>query len=113
MKHLKVALYGIEGLGTFLKVLEQTHRGDEFGENGENGFMASNGLCLISFEHPEKTSGRLYVWGSDRKKDDFIIHIRSNVDEVVQAINEYNEHFKDPAPVEGAKVPTVKVMIVG
>jgi hypothetical protein len=76
--------------GNYLQIIQQSHRGRSFGNDG-NEFMASNGYYLSSDSYPYMYDARLCVRGVTRSKDnDLIPIIESCLDQLRQAVAEYN-----------------------
>lgn len=94
-----------------IKITEQSHRSEEFG-NSEYTFCIPNCNCsILSDSDPEFTSGLLYVKGHFKPNDDKLIKIpRKHFDEVNRTIKAYNEYefqsINIPYPLNG------KTMIV-
>lgn len=78
-------------------IVEQTRRGEDFGESGRR-FAASNGIVLWSSCRPEASDPILYVRGDMASHDDD--KVTAETDRVmsmyISAIVEYNEMFMDP-----------------
>lgn len=95
MKHIKIAVI-ITPISNAIQIIEQTHIGYRFGEDGES-FLATNGLRLSSVDCPQYSSAHsiLYVRGADNDSDTVIIPIESMVDikKIIEAVNEYNKYF--------------------
>jgi hypothetical protein len=111
VKHLKVAIYEIRGVGNFLEILEQTHRGSDFGWTCEE-FNSSRGVCLRSRNHPEATETALYVRGNSKSMDNVAIRIKQPIADIIQAVREYNKAFQDLAPTSVEIGPAVKMTII-
>lgn len=100
-----------------IRVLEQTCRGCDFGENGEHLFIASNGYTFFSRRYktigcdfPVNGIDELYVLGTDMSHDSDIIIIKTETPMVIInglniAVKEYNHTFSDNneiiEPMEG------------
>src|SRR3989337_647102 len=84
--------------GWAFRIAEQTHRGDRFGQDGQNCFQGSKKM-LISGNYPKLYSyeeKELYVQGADRLKNKQILVVTiKEMAEIEQAIAEYNEFFSD------------------
>jgi len=77
-----------------VRIIKQTHRGKQFGKTGEI-FSSSCDICLVSDTVPEfEDRYNIYVRGADKTKDNQWFMIEKNfLDELNQAIEEYNEFF--------------------
>ena len=107
MKKLRVIIIRYPQ-GFKLQITEQTHRNTEFGE-GELSycFRARNGIQLRSVEYPalEHDIRTLYVRGKETGKDNIPFASEDStyvplrdiplLYRVLDAVAEYNEHFKD------------------
>ena len=84
--------------GWAFRIAGQTHRGTEFGKDGQNCFQGSKKM-LLSGNYPKLYSYEekdLYVRGADRLKDGQILIVTDKeMAEIEQAIAEYNEFFGD------------------
>ena len=101
MKHLKLEVKHVKGWCTLLRIVEQTHRANEFGED-KRYFIASNGFGLRSAGsldgYPQVTySDIFYVRGCNCKKDNKVLIIPSEdyLSKLKVAVREYNEYFSD------------------
>lgn len=80
-----------------VRIAEQSHRGEEFGANGEEKFVASNGLHLYSHVSPAVTDSikdyGVFMRGSDEEDDNDILVFKNREDFLLfkQAVREYNE----------------------
>ena len=104
MKHLHLSVVTLGKAMVEIKVVGQTHRGDEFGrlESGPpksrrtDVFTASNGVRLASIDFPAYYIGgnTLYVCGRHEDRDGIIVTVpRDEFSHVLDAVAEYNKHF--------------------
>jgi len=109
MRHIKLEVLTTEWC-RLLRVVEQTHRNDDFTESGCNNYTASNGFELDSAEKPAISNNMnncLYLRGTGVECDNDIITIplkwRYNewLSKCRFAVREYNAKFgdKDPSAV--------------
>ena len=101
MKHLKIEVL-TTAWGKILRIVEQTHRGKEFGRDGQESFTASNGFLLQSYCFPEGGGAgeSLLVRGSSVKEDMKIVVVRSDewLERCCEALREYNRIFFEEVP---------------
>ena len=74
MKHLEIEVSRYETL-VFGRVVEQSHRGSEFGVDGADEF-AHAGFTLYSRNTPALLSNALYVRGYDSGTNDWVFSAR-------------------------------------
>ncbi|RLG10266.1 hypothetical protein DRN73_08215 [Candidatus Pacearchaeota archaeon] len=105
MKHLKIEVKTVEGWGKFLRVVEQTHRGNAFGERWNT--FTCNGFTLKSLGHIDVSIDLncLYVLGEDEKLDKLCVVVPSEewLKGCKEAIRAYNNHFSEKKNEEGKK----------
>ena len=108
-RHLELAVVKVEGDQVTFRIAEQTHRGDEFCENGEI-FKSSCGYTLVSEAYMEfgPISQTMFVRGCDSGEDANKITVPlHHFAKIMQAVNEYNETdgkgYEKPWPQEGDK----------
>ena len=84
-----------------VKIVEQTHRGDEFGEGCNSFFIDLDGqYCwLISASSPEYIPSEArttwLVRGSNRKKDEAVMVMKEDEYRIFcKLLREYNNYFK-------------------
>jgi hypothetical protein len=79
-----------------LQIVEQSHRGKEFGYNGSNEFTSKNGITIRSIDIPwcEQNSDTLYVRGASTDYDNDTMHVYPEyVPKILAAVDEYNAYF--------------------
>lgn len=78
------------------QITKQTHIYKDFGENGSSFFNCSNGYTLSSQYKPEVILATFFVRGLLRYCNDNILHFsdREHLQYFIDAIKEYNKHFK-------------------
>ncbi len=97
MKHIKLrchlTAFKEEAL---LEILEQTHRGSDFGYDGETIFY-HQGIKLCSETYPAIYDGsELYLRGHETTKDFMRIRIASSLwPRIKEAVEEYNRAFSE------------------
>lgn len=108
-RHLELAVVKVEGDQVTFRIAEQTHREDEFCENGEK-FKSSCGVILNSQSSPDINRGCtiLFVRGIASCMDDKEITVSLfNFARIMEAVTEYNETdgkgYKKPWPQKGGK----------
>lgn len=92
-RHLELAVVKVEGDQVTFRIAEQTHRGDEFCENGEK-FKSRCGVILNSQSSPDLNRDRtiLFVRGIDSCMDDKEMTVSLfNFARIMEAVTEYNE----------------------
>jgi len=107
MKKLRVIIIRYPQ-GFKLQITEQTHRSTEFGEGKPSYyFCASNGINLKSVDHPALVNDTrtLYVRGKETGQDNMLFASGDStyvplrdiplLCRVLDAVAEYNKHFKD------------------
>ena len=81
----------------YIKIVEQTHKGSEFGINGNE--FEHNGFTIVSSDNPELLSDTLYVRGYDSGNDlklvDSSIYSKHIIKKIREAIKAYNEYFSN------------------
>ena len=82
--------------GYAFRIVEQTHRGNEFGQGGNNCFHGSK-RKLISKNYSEVFYQKdVYVWGTDTLKDrQILIATIEEMRDIELTFKEYNEYFSD------------------
>jgi hypothetical protein len=96
---------------TKIQIIEQTHRGRNFGKDGRCSFLHDNGFLLSSRGQPQEVNKNLldkenneeignvyyglYVRGSTNQCDENILIVPSNtwLEDMREAVRSYNEHF--------------------
>ena len=108
-RHLELAVVKVERDQVTFRIAEQTHRGDEFCENGER-FKSSCGYTLVSDAYMEfgPLSQTMFVRGCDSTEDDNKITVPlHHFAKIMEAVNEYNETngegYEKPWPQDGDK----------
>lgn len=93
-KHIKLGMCKTP-YGTLVKVLEQSHREEKFGDAGDE-FEASNGFALRSCSYPEyqEDDNSLLLRGDDKSEDNTVLFVPNKVaDQIRVAVREYNQKF--------------------
>lgn len=93
-RHLELAVVKVVGDQVTFRIAEQTHRGDEFCEDGEE-FSASNGYSIKSvdiyhYRFSEKRN-TLYVFGKNSGGYPQLFTSTRHFAKIMEAVNEYNE----------------------
>ncbi len=94
-RELKVKIVGEDRRYTYIQIIKQTHRGEEFTPNGNSFISKIVGIQLESAFEPEydRFSKRLFVRGEEKNYDENIIRIPKKYWDLVQkAIAEYNSY---------------------
>jgi len=89
-QHLKIEIIEAKGYNKALvRVVSQSHRGKEFGNNGE---FAANGFVLASKNFPQRDSdGYLFLRGAEKEFDnDTIVIDTCDIEKLIGAVKEYN-----------------------
>ena len=92
-RHLELAVVKVDGDQVTFRIAEQTHREDEFCENGEK-FKSSCGVILNSQSSPDLNRDRtiLFVRGIASCMDDKEMTVSLfNFARIMEAVTEYNE----------------------
>ena len=102
MKHIKIEVKDLgEGWGKVLKIVEQTHRGHNFGISG-NSYTYKNftitSLSCISC----RSSNYFYVRGSNKDKDNNFIRVPSEecLQDLRETVRAYNTEFTDKKDIK-------------
>lgn len=110
-RHIELAVVKVEGDTVKFRIVEQTHRCDEFSrQNNPHKFTAANGFQLRSAAHPEwgSDTSALYCRGFERNDDNFEI-VCSAIEfvRISEAVAEYNatdgRGYEKPWPSMGDK----------
>ena len=92
-RHIELGVVRDEGNWVMFKIVEQTHRGNEFcQQTAPDTFKASNGIELVSVSSPAwEGANRLYCCGFCSNKDNIeIVCTTSEFALISEAVNEYN-----------------------
>jgi len=90
---LKLGNIVVEGNQVSFQIVEQSHRGEEFGLDGTGRFEATNGWFLASEENPEVMSFSLCCRGKSTGDDnDVLTTDLKTFARIVDAVKEYNEN---------------------
>ena len=102
MKHIKIEVLKTKWGNKVLRIVEQTHRGNDFGV--DDCEFEHNGFYLRSGEYPEIHLDGLYVRGDDERGDNWILCVRSEewLSALRDAVKAYNHYFVD-YPQEGSQ----------
>jgi hypothetical protein len=98
-QHLKIEIIEAKGYTkkVLVRVVSQSHRGKEFGENGSDEFISSQNFKLRSENCPEYYGEGCYslcVRGIKHSYDnDVVLFPKEKLPLLNQAIEEYNKHF--------------------
>ena len=110
-RHIELAVVKVEGDKVTFRIVEQTHRCDEFSrQDNSSVFKSANGFQLKSCADPEwagKTS-TLLCRGFERNDDNFeIVCSAIEFAQICEAVAEYNatdgRGYEKPWPQEGAR----------
>lgn len=112
MKHLKIAVI-ITPVSNAIQILEQTHKGAEFGKDGES-FTASNGLRLVSWltaEFDKTVYDTLFVRGSinsnSEAKKIVPVETMADIKRIIEAVKEYNDYFRGEEDVKPCSIEII------
>ena len=107
-RHIELGVVRDEGNWVMFKIVEQTHRGNEFcQQTAPDTFKASNGIELVSVSSPAwEGANRLYCCGFLSNKDSIeIVCTTSEFARISEAVNEYNitdgKGYEKPWPQTG------------
>lgn len=107
-RHIELGVVRDEGNWVIFKIVEQTHRGNEFcQQTAPDTFKASNGIELASVSSPAwGGANRLYCCGFLSNKDSIeIVCTTSEFARISEAVNEYNitdgKGYEKPWPQTG------------
>ncbi len=100
-KHLKIGIKEVEVFGRkrwFIKILEQTHRGDDFGDN-ERDFHNRDyefAMCSSESEGSAIEDDNMFLVRGETKYDDnniLICDSEDYINRLKSAVRAYNKHF--------------------
>jgi len=98
-------------------IVEQSRVREEFGKYGLgcHEFKASNGLALYSANSPQiMNKATIRVWGSDPTKNgNKLIFTTSEYNKFREAVEEYNEFFKDKPKIKKPQVLRIHAEAIG
>ena len=107
-RHIELGVVRHEGNWVIFKIVEQTHRGNEFcQQTAPDTFKASNGIELASVSSPAwGGANRLYCCGFLSDKDSIeIVCTTSEFAKISEAVSEYNitdgKGYEKPWPQTG------------
>lgn len=107
-RHIELGVLRNEGNWVIFKIVEQTHRGNEFcQQTAPDTFKSSNGIELVSVSSPAwEGANRLYCCGFCSNKDNIeIVCTTSEFARISEAVNEYNttngKGYEKPWPQTG------------
>lgn len=107
-RHIELGVVRHEGNWVIFKIVEQTHRGNEFcQQTAPDTFKASNGIELASVSSPAwGGANRLYCCGFLSDKDSIeIVCTTSEFAKISEAVSEYNitdgKGYEKPWPQKG------------
>ena len=95
-KHIKVVIFPVDSDTDGLVILEQTHRGLDFGGDGGRAWEAPYGFRLESGLVPDYSNAHklLFMQGSEPRMDRIAVFFPSVMRDVItKAITAYNKHF--------------------
>ena len=96
MKHIKIEVLRTKWGNKVLRIVEQTHRGVDFGIDSD-GVFEHNGFSLRSSEYPSAlpTMDALYVRGSSKEDDNRVVCVPSEewLNALRDAVKAYNRFF--------------------
>jgi len=96
MKNIILKYIDINSADVLVEIAEQSHRNENFGENGHDWYMAYNGFLLYSICYPEwgDTNTALLLRGDMTKRDNKSIwYPKQYLSLVNDAVWDYNNHF--------------------
>lgn len=107
-RHIELGVVKVEGIEVTFRIVEQTHRLNEFSQQG-NVFRAFNGFSIGSSAYPAwgvEVSDMLWVRGDESDKDNTELHCSvAKFAIVCEAIAEYNasngKGYEKPWPQKG------------
>lgn len=110
-RHLELSVVRVEGDTVKFRIVEQTHRCDEFSQQANTDeFKACNGIGLMSYSVPQwlSSASALYCRGEGKEQDNN--RLTCTADEfsrICEAISEYNSTdgrgYEKPWPKKGDK----------
>ena len=107
-RHIELGVVRNEGNWVIFKIVEQTHRGNEFcQQTAPDTFKASNGIELASVSSPAwRGANRLYCCGFLSNKDSIeIVCTTAEFAKISEAVTEYNstdgKGYEKPWPQTG------------
>lgn len=108
-RHIELAVVKVDGDLVTFRIAEQTHRREDFTQNGEE-FVSSSGYRLVAGSHPqvEEEYDRLFVrgWSHDGDERCLVVSLEAFA-KIMEAITEYNETngagYEKPWPQNGDK----------
>ena len=114
MKHLKIKVKKFSDDWYVGIIIEQTHRCEEFGENGSMFKASVSEIHSVSYPYLSfNLSDILYVRGNEIKFDATPILIPADkIDYVRIMVREYNEYFKDKSELELEKLENPDEFII-
>ena len=94
LKRLRIKITAVKSQTVLLKIVEQSHRNEQFGEDGHNAWSKSaNDVTLASYSYPDE-GDPFYVRGDDRNSDAKTIHVpKGSFKGVLHAILGYNQFY--------------------
>jgi len=103
MKHLKLEVKTVKGWGKLLRVVEQTHRGKDFGDSeggykfisGEFTLISAISVALISAISVALVGNCLYVRGEVTENDNDCVVVPSEewLEQCRKAVRAYNDFY--------------------
>lgn len=110
-RHIELAVVKVEGDNVTFRIVEQTHRRNDFSQQAmSRKFNSSNGIALSSFDQPcwDAAFATLFCRGADKEKDMREITCTAvEFSRICEAISEYNSTdgrgYEKPWPSVGDK----------
>lgn len=110
-RHIEIAVVKVEGDNVTFRIVEQTHRRNDFSQQAmSRKFNSSNGIALSSFDQPcwDAAFATLFCRGADKEKDMREITCTAvEFSRICEAISEYNSTdgrgYEKPWPSVGDK----------
>lgn len=110
-RHIELGVVKVEGDNVTFRIVEQTHRRNDFSQQAmSRKFNSSNGIALSSFDQPcwDAAFATLFCRGADKEKDMREITCTAvEFSRICEAISEYNSTdgrgYEKPWPKKGDK----------
>ena len=110
-RHIELAVAKVEGDKVTFRIVEQTHRRNDFSQQAmSRKFNSSNGIALSSFDQPcwDAAFATLFCCGNNKNKDNLEITCTAvEFAQICEAVAEYNDTdgrgYEKPWPSVGDK----------
>lgn len=110
-RHIELAVVKVEGDKVTFRIVEQTHRRNDFSQQAmSRKFNSSNGIALSSFDQPcwDAAFATLFCCGNNKNKDNLEITCTAvEFAQICEAVAEYNDTdgrgYEKPWPSVGDK----------